>query len=315
MTLEQFMDEWGDTSDIITVKTSGSTGKPKKMQVLKSRMLVSARMTCDFLGLSPNDKALLCMPLDYIAGKMMVVRSIERGLELITTEPSNHPLSTVTSSLDFVAMVPSQVYCTLQDSVERERFAKVKNVIIGGGAIPSNLESELATFPSNIWHSYGMTETLSHIALRRVGSGPWFTPFDSVKVALDNDSCLLINAPLLHDGILHTNDIAELSTDGRFRILGRRDNAVCSGGIKIQIEEVEETLRPQIDGMFCITKRADEKFGEAIVLILEKPQTPDFSSLDPYKRPKATIVSSVPLTGTGKIDRAAALAIAASSKS
>lgn len=315
MTLEEFMEEWNNPFATITVHTSGSTGKPKAVQAEKSRMLASSKMTSEFLGLHPGDTALLCMPLDYIAGKMMVVRSIERHLNLISVPASNHPLSSVSCHIDFAAMVPSQVYCTLENPKERERFSKIGNVIIGGGAIPRELETELAAFPNRIWHSYGMTETLSHIALRRVGAGPWFTPFDSVSLSSDNDNCLVISAPIVHDGILCTNDIAQIRSDGTFRILGRRDNVICSGGIKLQMEEIEEKLRPCINGAFCITKRPDPKFGETVVLIMEKPQTPDFSVLDPYSRPKMVVISHVPLTGTGKIDRSAALRLALSSKS
>ena len=276
MSLDEFLEEWNNPSPYVHVQTSGSTGAPKPMLVEKQRMLNSARITCDFLGLREGDTALLCMSLDYIAGKMMVVRSIERGLKLTTVAPSGHPLSTPHSPLSFAAMVPMQVYNSLQVPEEKERLMQIRHLIIGGGAIDDALASALKTFPNHVWSTYGMTETLSHIALRRL-NGPdaseWYTPFPSVKVSLNEDRCLVIDAPLVCPSRLVTNDIAELSSgtdpEVKFRILGRKDNVICSGGIKIQIETVERQLRPHLQAPFLITKRPDAKFGEAVVLLTE----------------------------------------------
>ena len=166
MTLEEFIEQWNDASDVIEVHTSGSTGKPKRLLVEKRRMVNSARITCDFLGLKEGDTALLCMPLDYIAGKMVVVRSLVRGLRLIDVTPSSHPLKDISAHLDFAAMVPLQVYSSLQVPEEAELLKSIRHLIIGGGAIDESLESQLRSFPNAVWSTYGMTETLSHIALR-----------------------------------------------------------------------------------------------------------------------------------------------------
>ena len=316
MSIEEFLEEWNNPSPYVHVKTSGSTGAPKPMLVEKQRMLNSARITCDFLGLRPGDTALLCMSLDYIAGKMMVVRSLERGLKLTTVEPSGHPLST--SNLPpstfhiphFTAMVPLQVYNTLQVPEERERLKKIKHLIIGGGAIDDSLAAELKDFPNNIWSTYGMTETLSHIALRRL-NGPeaseWYTPFPSVHLSISDESCLIIDAPEVCSEPLITNDIAELSAC-QFRILGRKDNVICSGGLKIQAEELERQLRPHMSAPFVISKRADEKFGEVVVLITEgSPSDARIICeriLPKYHQPKAYLhLDQIPLTETGKIAR------------
>lgn len=314
MDISGFLEEWNNASDTVLVHTSGSTGTPKPMLAPKAGMLASARITCDFLGLKKGDRALLCLPLDYIAGKMMVVRSLERGLELVSVTPGNHPFASLPDGeppFDLVAMVPSQVYCSL--SVERERamLMSSRNLIIGGGAVSDALASELASFPNAVWSTYGMTETLSHIALRRL-SGPqrsgWYTPFDTVELSSDSDGCLVIDAPSVHETILKTNDIVEFHPDGRrFRVLGRKDNVICSGGIKLQIETIEEKLRPFMRVPFCITKKPDEKFGEKVVLLVEK-QMPGIeaaiAALDKYSRPKEiVVVDSIPLTPTGKIDR------------
>ena len=269
MSLEEFLQEWNNDSPYVEVKTSGSTGEPKRMLVEKQRMRASARITCDFLGLRSGDTALLCMPLDYIAGKMMVVRALTCGLRLITVEPCGCP--SWDDDIDFAAMVPMQVYNLLQNEEGRKRLMAVKHLIIGGGAIDDGLAADLKTFPNAVWSTYGMTETLSHIALRRL-SGPetsdWYQPFEGVLLSQNEDGCLVIDAPAVHDGRLVTNDIAELSDKG-FRVLGRKDNVVCSGGIKIQIEEVEKLLRPHLSESFMITKRPDKKFGEQVVLLTE----------------------------------------------
>ena len=322
MSLEKFLSEWNNDSPFVHVQTSGSTGVPKPMLAEKRRMLASARITNDFLGLREGDAALLCMSLDYIAGKMMVVRSIERGLKLLTVEPSGHPLNHCQSAIDdckidFAAMVPMQVYNTLQVLEERERLMGIRHLIIGGGAIDDALGAELKNFPNAVWSTYGMTETLSHIALRRL-SGPeasdWYTPFPSVQVSLSDEGCLVIDAPEVCPECLVTNDIAEISTQG-FRILGRKDNVICSGGIKIQIEEVERHLRPFLRAPYLISKRPDPKFGEVAVLLTE-------DSVDEARQicerilPKYYLprhyrhVDRIPLTETGKPARQQAARIA-----
>ena len=243
----------------------------------------------------------------------MVVRSLERGLKLTTVEPSGHPLST--SNLPhstfhiphFSAMVPLQVYTTLQVPEERERLKKIRHLIIGGGAIDDSLAAELKDFPNNIWSTYGMTETLSHIALRRL-NGPeaseWYTPFPSVHLSISDEGCLIIDAPEVCPEPLITNDIAELSTR-QFRILGRKDNVICSGGLKIQAEELERQLRPHMSAPFVISKRADEKFGEVVVLITEgSPSDARIICeriLPKYHQPKAYLhLDHIPLTETSK---------------
>ena len=281
MTLEDFLSEWNNGSDRVLVHTSGSTGKPKPMRVEKKRMLNSARITCDFLGLKPGDSALLCMSLDYIAGKMVVVRSIERHLHLISVPPSGHPLKDVDEEITFAAMVPMQVYNTLQVPEERERLSRIRHLIIGGGAIDAALEQELQSLPGDIaiWSTYGMTETLSHIALRRInGDEPseWYQPFDSVHISQTEEGCLVIDAPQVCAETLVTNDIVEIEPyiynkveKLRFRIKGRKDNVICSGGIKIQIEEVETLLKPHLEKPFMLAKKKDGKFGEIAVLLTE----------------------------------------------
>lgn len=284
------------------------------MLVEKRRMEASARITCRFLGLHEGETALLCLPLDYIAGKMMVVRAQTCQLHLISITPDGHPMATDYGLVDFAAMVPLQVWNSLQDPLQASRIRAIRHLIIGGGAVDANLAAALADFPNAVWSTYGMTETLSHIALRRL-NGPersdWYSPLEGVSVSVNADGCLVINAPAVHDGLLVTNDLAEIDGN-RFRILGRKDNVICSGGIKIQIEEVEALLRPHLSMPFMITKIPDARLGQQMVLLTEdadrgKTETVCRQVLPRYWQPRQVIYTEkLPLTETGKPARAAA---------
>jgi len=318
--LETFLQEWHNDEPTVWVHTSGSTGTPKPILVEKERMMASARLTCSFLGLKEGDSALLCMPLKYIAGKMVVVRSLVARLRLIPVAPCGHPLKNMKEAPTFAAMIPMQVYNTLQVPEEKSVLKEIKHLIIGGGAIDDALANELKSFPNYVWSTYGMTETLSHIALRRLNgddASDWYTPFDHVHIRLSEERTLIIYAPNVCTEELTTNDIAEINEDGKFRILGRKDNTINSGGIKIQIEQVEDCLKKHLDIPFQITSRRNEKFGEIVVLIYNKVKDEAIvrqvceEVLPTYWIPKAYIaVNELPVTGTGKPDRATARRIA-----
>ena len=311
--LYRFLADWFSDSPFMTVHTSGSTGTPKVLTVRKEQMMQSARMTCEFLNLHTGDTALLCMPLQYIAGKMMVVRALVAGLNLILRTPSGHPLADVTVPLRFVAMVPLQVFNTLQVLREKERLCHTDILIIGGGAIDAALENEIRLLPGEIYSTYGMTETLSHIALRRLNgssASPYYRLFSSVELSLSPENTLVIKAPLVCDDILFTNDVAQLYPDHSFVILGRKDNIINSGGIKIQIEILEELLKSSITIPFAITSVPDAKLGQAVVLLLkegagiEKVEEKICAVLPKYQQPrKILFIPEIPLTGNGKIDR------------
>ncbi len=321
MTLEEFIAEWNNGSDTIAVHTSGSTGTPKAMQVEKQRMRASAQMTCDFLRLSPGMTALLCMDLKYIGAKMMVVRALTRHLQLVAVPPCGHPLAHLPKEypqgggIQFAAMVPLQVYNSLQSPEEAALLQSIDHLIIGGGAIDPALERRLKAFPHHVWSTYGMTETLSHIALRRINgptASPYYQPFPGVRLTTDSSQCLIIDAPALHTGALHTHDRVELLPDQRFRILGRIDCVIVSGGVKIQMEEVETALAPLLSKPFLITKARDEKFGERVVLLTEDTdlatlQETCAAALPRYWVPRQyTHVDKIPLTPNGKLARAEA---------
>lgn len=309
-----FLEKWFDASPVITVHTSGSTGTPKELVVRKDRMMQSARLTCEFLNLQAGDTALLCMNLRYIGAMMVVVRSLVAGLNLIVRPASGHPLSDIEEPLRFAAMVPLQVYNTLRVPEEKARLEQTDILIIGGGAVDDSLEAEMSALPTAVYSTYGMTETLSHIALRRLNgdtASKHYYPFPSVELSLSAESTLVVKAPLICGEVLQTNDIACIYPDGSFTIAGQKDNVINSGGIKIQAEEMEKRLRPFIPVPFVVTSVPDPRLGQALTLLIagqvdvreleSKLQT----VLDAYHRPRHIFMTeSIPQTENGKTDRA-----------
>lgn len=290
-------------------------------------------MTCSFLGLQQGQNALLCLDLEHIAGIMMVVRALKWGLTLYCVEPSSHPLRKkqtlwrITAngmleqanewprSLHFVAMVATQVVQSLSIEEEAQQLRTIRHLIIGGGAVEDALQQQLFSFPHAVWSTYGMTETLSHIALRRLNgstSSTWYIPLQGVRVWREADGCLSLHAPAVHPSPLHTRDLVEMRSDGSFRVLGRADNVVISGGLKIQIEEVEALLRPVLSTPFLVTRAPHSVWGQQVVLLTENQDTETVMSLCakvlPHRwMPKTCLhVSSLPLTATGKPARATA---------
>lgn len=307
--LWQFIADWYSDSSSIIVHTSGSTGKPKAIELSKDMMRVSARKTLQALDLKPNDTALLCLSANYIAGKMMLVRAILGDLQLYALEPSSQPLNDFPETIDFAAMVPMQVFEQLK---VKDSLNSVKKLLIGGGAVSDDLSSQLQTCTCAAYESYGMTETVSHIALRRINGFEAQTGFScmpAVSVALDERGCLQITAPDLLPTPLQTNDFAEILSSGEFRILGRIDNVINSGGIKIQPEEIERQIASFFTKSYAVSSIPDEKLGEKLVLVSEEPISPELlqtinQSLPAYhKMHQAIQMSLLPLTGNGKLDR------------
>lgn len=317
-----FLSEWFKDSPHITVHTSGSTGIPKEQVVRKDQMMQSARLTCEFLNLQTGDTALLCMNLRYIGAMMVVVRSLVVGLNLIVRPASGHPLSDINVPLKFAAMVPLQVYNTLHTPEEKEQLKQTDILIIGGGAVDEALEAEIKTLPIAVYSTYGMTETLSHIALRRLNgasASEHYYPFSSVTLSLSPENTLVIEAPLVCDDILQTNDIARIYPDGSFIILGRKDNVINSGGVKIQAEEIEKILRPFIPLPFVITSVPDQRLGQAVTLLIAgqvdtkeiEANLQNILELKPYYRPRYILTTDyIPQTKNGKISRADCRALA-----
>jgi O-succinylbenzoic acid--CoA ligase len=265
----QFLQDWFSHSETVSVQTSGSTGIPKVFEIEKKRMLNSAKMTCDFLGLKEGDTALLCLPVQYISGKMMLVRAIERKLKVIISEPSSTP--EISQNTDFCAMTPLQVQNSLN------KIYLIKNLIIGGATVSEKLKKEISTTlqfsnsHTRIFETYGMSETLSHIALKQISpvQENYFTIFNDVEISVDERNCLKIFAPKLNPEILQTNDIVELLNEKQFKFLGRFDNVINSGGVKIFAEELESLVKKHIDRDLVFLGKTDETLGEKLILVIE----------------------------------------------
>ncbi len=268
-----FLKEWDSSVPKVSVQTSGSTGIPKVFEIEKNKMLNSAMMTCDFLNLKEGDTALLCLPVEYISGKMMVVRALERKLRLTVATPTAKPVQNLEVNTDFCAMSPLQV----ENSLDKIRF--IKNLIIGGAQVSENLKAKIHKQLSpdihhpapRIYETYGMSETLSHIALKQIYpvSEEYFSVFEGIKIALDERGCLKISAPNLNPEILQTNDLVELKDSRHFKFLGRIDHVINSGGLKIHPEELERLLLRHIAGEAAFLGVKDEKLGQKLVLVIE----------------------------------------------
>ena len=313
--LHRLRSAWESSAPTMRLHTSGSTGTPRPVEADKAKMRGSAHRTCAHFGLGRGDTALLCLPLEYVGGMMQAVRAFEAGMRIIAVAPCARPLQGLRVSPRFAAMTPHQVFETLQHSRERRLFSGIGDVIVGGGAISPELARMLKTLPCRVWSTYGMTETLSHIALRRASGAEAeqaYRPLRGVTVRIDADGCLCITDPTTADGEIATNDLAALHADG-FCITGRRDNVVCSGGLKLQIEALEERLGP-IGAPYALTGVPDARFGEALALVYagSPKQTEAIAAqvgarLHGAERPKHICCTESPLpqTATGKPARKA----------
>ncbi|MGG7037107.1 MAG: AMP-binding protein [Flavobacterium sp.] len=296
-----FLLDWFDSKDYIEMQTSGTTGEPKTISVSKQAMVESAVATGDFFDLHPGTKALHCLPVKYVAGKMMLVRAMVLGLELEFVAPSSHPLQDLDMDFDFIAMVPLQA----QNSINE--LKRVKKLIIGGAAVSKPLERQLLKLPTKIYETYGMTETITHIAARQLKEKA-FTVLPGVTVSYDERKCLVIHAPRISDEVIVTNDIVELVNENQFIFMGRMDNVINSGGIKLIPEQIEEKLSHHLSQRFFIASKPDPDLGEKVVLVIEgdKQDLDDtvYQELDKYEKPKEIIfVSKFKETPNGKILR------------
>jgi len=267
----EFIINWFGESETINVKTSGSTGKPKDISLAKNHMLNSAKATINFLGLKPKSKILLCLPANYIAGKMMIVRWLINGLDLYYIKPGIAPDLTTQQKFSLIALIPSMLSKYLKAN-NKNILENYENIILGGSAIDYNTEQGLLNLNNKIWHTYGMTETITHIALRRLNGrnkSLWFKCLDGVGINKSNDDTLIIDYPLIGVNKLHTNDLVHINMDGSFRILGRIDNVIISGGIKISAEEYEASLSDIIEDQYFVLGQKDDTLGERLILFIE----------------------------------------------
>ncbi|HEY3430644.1 MAG TPA: AMP-binding protein [Cyclobacteriaceae bacterium] len=305
-----FMKEWLSGENLFKFQTSGSTGTPKEIALTRNQLQQSAQRTIEALTLSERDTALVCLDTKYIAGKMMLVRSLESNMKIVAVEPSSNPLKGVTNQITFAAFVPLQLQQMLSNNDSLQKLNQMKGIIIGGGAISHALQSEIKKLSCPAFATYGMTETVSHIALQRL-NGPdasdFFHVLPGIQISLDGRGCLVIDMPEFEDSIV-TNDFVELIGQDHFRWLGRYDNVINSGGFKISPEKIEKILESILpERAFFVTSFYDERLGEKLVLVVEGNRMHiDFSKLQlhPYETPKEVIhLPEFIRTETGKINR------------
>lgn len=298
-----FLLDWFDEKSYIELSTSGTTGDPKVIRIEKQAMLDSALATGDFLGLEPGNTMLHCLPTNFVAGKMMWVRSFILGLEMKFVEPNSNPLDKIDESFDFCAMVPLQA----KNSLKKLKQKKIKKLIIGGVRIHKALEKELVKLPMEIYETYGMTETITHIAAKRIGEEA-FTTLPNVTVSSDERYCLVVNAKNISEKPIITNDIVKLISDKQFIWEGRIDNVINSGGVKLMPEQIEYKLSTLIPRRYFIFGQPDEDFGEKVVLYVEgEPMVIEdsvFDVLNTFEIPKEILfIPKFKETATGKIMR------------
>ena len=296
-----FILDWFDTKSYLELNTSGTTGTPKIIRIEKQAMVNSALATGDFFNLNPGDKALHCLPTKYIAGKMMFVRSFILGLDMDFVAPSSHPLLHNDTKYDFVAMVPLQAQNSLLE------LKNVKKMIVGGAKMSKSLEKSLLKLKTETYETYGMTETITHIAAKKIGE-KYFTILPNIKISQDDRNCLVIDAPKISNETIVTNDLVELINENQFGYLGRIDNVINSGGIKLIPEQIEDKLSNKIHSRFFVTGIHDPVLGEKVIVVIEgEKQELDestFDDLDKYEKPKEIFyVSKFIETQNGKIKR------------
>ena len=296
-----FILDWFDNKSYVEMNTSGTTGTPKLIRVDKQAMVNSAIATGDFFDLKPGDRALHCLPTKFIAGKMMFVRSFILGLDIDFVAPSSHPMLHNDTKYDFVAMVPLQAQNSLS------ALKNVKKMIIGGAKMSKTLEKGLSKLKTEVYETYGMTETITHIAAKKIGEKA-FSILPNIKISKDDRNCLVINAFKISNDSILTNDLVELVGENQFVFLGRIDNVINSGGIKLIPEKIEDKLSDKINSRFFVTGKQDAVLGEKLVIVIEGEQQilddSIFDGLDKYEKPKEVFyVSKFSETESGKIKR------------
>lgn len=341
---------WLSGDDSFEVHTSGSTGAPKPIRLMRGQMEASARATAAALGLREGMTALVCLPVRYIAGRMMLVRGFVLGLNLVVVEPSGDPLAGIPAdfALDFASFVPLQLQtlldialvadsdsCFPDDTARafryRQRLEAMHAILVGGGPLSPALEAQIRRLTAPVYHTYGMTESATHVALRRLNgpaAAPTFAPLPGVETGIDDRGCLHVRGPMSAGHLLQTNDLVELQPDGSFIWVGRWDNVINSGGVKVHVEGVEAAIAtltadsPELGltrRRFFVAGLPDERLGQAVVLVIEGDVLDEDRRmqlrwslgqvLPRHHAPRQVIfVPRFDETPTGKIDRKAVLA-------
>ncbi|WP_047415092.1 AMP-binding protein [Cellulophaga sp. Hel_I_12] len=312
-----FLIDWIDDSDVIEVSTSGSTGVPQKIKLKKQHMVNSAMATGEYFGLKPTNTALLCLPATYIAGKMMLVRAMVLGLHLECVQPNSNPVQKIKAVYDFGAMIPLQ----LENSLSKMKH--FRTLIIGGSPLSNRLISQIQTKKTMVYETYGMTETISHIAVKKVNHAikktTYFEALPNIKLKIDDRNCLVIHAPEIAEKEVITNDVVNLISASQFEWLGRFDSIINSGGVKLNPETIEAKLNEVLKQSFFVAGIPDPVLGEKLVLILEgsvdvlaiQTTVAQLKSLTKFEIPKEIFcLEKFIRTENGKLQRTKTLSLA-----
>ncbi len=309
-----FIEEWQNSSLTIDVFTSGSTGAPKKMTLSKANVKYSAKLTGAFFNFKPGQRLLLNLSADYIAGKLMIVRAIEHQMELVIAPNQANPLKNIPQiPIDFGAFVPYQLQAILKNEQTKQRYAEIKNVIIGGAPLPKGTATEVKTLSNNTYATFGMTETITHFALKNITQGAdFYTCLSGFEIDKDERGCLILNENKLTNAKIVTNDLVDVLSKTTFKWKGRADNVVNSAGVKLIPELIEQKLTDIISpNRFYLIGRPSQQFGEELVLYVEGTLADEEQiwqvlkkQLKPFEVPKAIITKpQFEETRTGKLKR------------
>jgi O-succinylbenzoic acid--CoA ligase len=307
----QFIQEWYNKKETVLGQTSGSTGLPKKMELSKKDMLNSAKATGQFFSFNETAVHFCPLPASFIAGKMMIVRSIEWNTSLHLLPPSSNPLEHCTQKFDFGVMTPHQLQVGLS-SASKDNIKNIKTLLLGGSPISKKLEDKIQDLETEIYIGYGMTETMSHVSLRKLngkGKSSAYKAVEGIHFTTDDRDCLCIHANHLSFKKLITNDIVHLINSTSFEWKGRYDFVINSGGIKLFPEQIEKKLAHVISNHFYITSEAHEILGEQVILKIEGDKIEGIEELirpliSKFEFPKKIyFVEKFDRTGSGKIIR------------
>jgi O-succinylbenzoic acid--CoA ligase len=308
-----------DANNSFSVFTSGSTGKPKLIKHTRQQLVASALATINFFNLQKGNTALLAIPAAKIGGRMMIVRSILAGLDLCCVPLSSKPFNGITihNQFDFAPLTPMQLLNSLNDASAAKKIENINTILLGGGEVSNVLLQKIQSLSSAVFHSYGMTETASHIAIRKLnGSNAQnlYHTLEGIDVATNENNCLVISAPHFSKEPIITNDVVSIHSSTSFEWLGRIDNTINTGGIKIQAEIVEQKLFKHLKYRFFFTAEKDDLLGEKVVLAIESSPFDEKElnklknllnkHLEKFERPKKiAFVYKFRETETGKIQR------------
>ena len=310
-----FIQAWDSGQQEFQIMSSGSTGPSKPILLQRKWMIWSAKNSGKVIHFTDDDRLLCCLPMDKVGGMMVVVRSKVWGLPLEIREPSANPLNKDTQST-IVSLTPYQLSHILEDAASKSRLSHFKEVLIGGSAIDVQLENKIRALksPSIFRHSYGMSETYSHIAIRTL-NGPestqGFKCLEGVRVEQNEDQCAVIYAPFCEEGLV-TNDIVAFQNDGSFKVIGRRDFVINTGSVKIPAEALEDLISAELNpsGRFLVSSIQDKILGEKLVLVSENAE--EFTGQDwqfvkavyPFGAPRQILkMAPIPFNAGGKPDR------------